>query len=273
MSGDRHQPGLLLFNSNEPAFPPYSGCSHFRLSNADDREHGDEKGDKKGPDVPKQVPDFKLILCGDGGTGKTALWKRVLTGEFERKYVATFGVEVHPLVFHTNRGPVRFSVWDTAGQEKLGGLRDGYYVDSDAALIAFSDKESLAHVANWRRDFMHVAGDVPVVAVGTKFDLAALGPADDLDSETQQDMPFFPTSSKAEGPPTAEYWSGEGLESPFLWLARELLRDPSLEFVRQPALRPPTHQPSMVQDQQQKEFERQLAGAAAFPIPGEEEDI
>lgn len=37
--------------------------------------------------------------------------KRHLTGEFE-KYVATLGVEVHPLVFHTNRGPIKFNVWD-----------------------------------------------------------------------------------------------------------------------------------------------------------------
>ena len=41
---------------------------------------------------------------------------------------ATLGVEVHPLVFHTNRGAIRFNVWDTAGQEKFGGLRDGYYI-------------------------------------------------------------------------------------------------------------------------------------------------
>ena len=71
---------------------------------------------------------FKLFLVGDGGTGK-AIWlmKRHLTGEFE-KYVATLGVEVHPLMFHTNRGPIKFNVWGTAGQEKFGGLRDGYYI-------------------------------------------------------------------------------------------------------------------------------------------------
>lgn len=31
-------------------------------------------------------------------------------------------------MFHTNRGPIKFNVWDTAGQEKFGGLRDGYYI-------------------------------------------------------------------------------------------------------------------------------------------------
>ena len=66
---------------------------------------------------------FKLVLVGDGGTGKTAFVKRHLTGEFEKKYVATLGVEVHPLMFHTSRGPIKFNVWDTAGQEDYDRLR------------------------------------------------------------------------------------------------------------------------------------------------------
>ncbi|GJU21548.1 NAC domain-containing protein [Tanacetum coccineum] len=44
--------------------------------------------------------------------------------DFELK--ATIGVEVHPLDFFTNCGKIRFYCWDTAGQEKFGGLRDGY---------------------------------------------------------------------------------------------------------------------------------------------------
>jgi hypothetical protein len=76
----------------------------------------------------QEPPKFKLILVGDGGVGKTTFVKRHRTGEFDKKYVATMGVEVHPLPFYTNLGSVIFSCWDTAGQEKFGGLRDGYYI-------------------------------------------------------------------------------------------------------------------------------------------------
>lgn len=50
---------------------------------------------------------------------------------------ATLGVEVHPIMFHTTRGLIRFNVWDTAGQEKFGGLRDGYYIQGNCAIIMF----------------------------------------------------------------------------------------------------------------------------------------
>ncbi|KAG6536917.1 hypothetical protein ZIOFF_001995 [Zingiber officinale] len=58
-------------------------------------------------------------------SGKTTFVKRHLTGEFE-KYEPTIRVEVHPLDFFTNCGKIRFYCWDTAGQEKFGGLSDGY---------------------------------------------------------------------------------------------------------------------------------------------------
>ena len=35
------------------------------------------------------VAEFKLVIVGDGGVGKTTFVKRHLTGEFEKKYIAT----------------------------------------------------------------------------------------------------------------------------------------------------------------------------------------
>jgi GTP-binding nuclear protein Ran len=63
-----------------------------------------------------QPVSFKIVLVGDGGVGKTTFVKRCRTGEFEKKYIATQGVDVVPLTFHTNYGPIIFKVWDCAGQ-------------------------------------------------------------------------------------------------------------------------------------------------------------
>lgn len=89
------------------------------------------------------MPTFKCVLVGDGGTGKTTFVKRHLTGEFEKKYVATLGVDVHPLVFHTNRGAITFNVWDTAGQEKFGGLRDGWVNEVYVKVLNFRFSKKL----------------------------------------------------------------------------------------------------------------------------------
>ena len=70
------------------------------------------------------MKSYKVCLIGDGGVGKTTWVKRHLTGDFEQKYVATLGVEDHAIDFQTNYGLIRFNVWDCAGQENFGGLRD-----------------------------------------------------------------------------------------------------------------------------------------------------
>jgi GTP-binding nuclear protein Ran len=82
--------------------------------------------DASGGAAADGAPQLKLVLVGDGGVGKTTFVKRHLTGEFEKKYVATVGAEVRSLPFTTNLGRIIFNVWDTAGQEKYSKLRDAY---------------------------------------------------------------------------------------------------------------------------------------------------
>lgn len=115
---------------------------------------------------------FKITLLGDGRVGKTTLINRHLTGQFEKKYVATLGVEVHPLRFNTNHGSKILNIWDCAGQEKFGGLRCGYYVQSEGLIVMFdlTSKVTFENVEKWINSYGRIAGG-PIVLCGTKCDL------------------------------------------------------------------------------------------------------
>jgi len=87
--------------------------------------------------------------------------------------IATLGVEVHPLQFTTNFGTICFNVWDTAGQEKFGGLRDGYYIQGQCGIIMFdvTSRITYKNVPNWHRDLERVCENIPIVLCGNKVDI------------------------------------------------------------------------------------------------------
>jgi len=206
---------------------------------------------------------FKLVLVGDGGVGKTTFVKRHLTGEFEKKYVATLGVEVHPLAFTTNLGPITFNVWDTAGQEKFGGLRDGYYIQGQCAIIMFdvTSRITYKNVPTWHKDLVRVCENIPIVLCGNKVDIKDRKvKAKAITFHRKKNLQYYDISAK----------SNYNFEKPFLWLARKLAGDSSLEFVAMPALDPPEVQmdPELL-----KQYEREIEDAKKAPLPEEDEDL
>ncbi|GFP88587.1 GTP-binding nuclear protein Ran-2, partial [Phtheirospermum japonicum] len=85
----------------------------------------------------------------------------------------TISVEVHPLDFTTNYGKIRFYCWDTAGQEKFGGLRDVYYIRGNCAIIMFdvTARVTYKNVPTWYRDLCRVCDNIPIVLCGNKIDI------------------------------------------------------------------------------------------------------
>ena len=58
-------------------------------------------------------------------------------------------------------------------------------------------------------------------------------------------------------------------EQPFLWLARKLVGDNTLQFVEAPALAPPEIQISV---DDANRYEQELAAAAAMPLPVDDDE-
>jgi len=205
---------------------------------------------------------FKLVLVGDGGTGKTTFVKRHLSGEFEKKYLPTVGVEVHPLKFHTTHGIICFNVWDTAGQEKYGGLRDGYYIQGNCGIIMFdvTSRQTYKNVPNWHRDVVRVCENIPIVLVGNKVDVMERAvKARQITFHRKKNLQYYDISAK----------SNYNFEKPFLWLAKKLANDNNLNFVQQVALERPEFE---ISEQQRAQMAQEATAAAALPFPDEGED-
>ena len=178
---------------------------------------------------------YKIVLLGNGDSGKTTLVRRLLTGEYQKLYEPTLGVEVHPFRFCVVSGStgmvsnVCFNLWDTAGQEKYADLGAGYYLCADAAIICSSatlhKKERLDDISKWVTRFQNVCDDVPIILASTKVDIFI---------STLTQAPPLITKHILTSARTCYRFS-----EPFLALAKILLDDNTLYIGESPARSPP----------------------------------
>lgn len=216
------------------------------------------------PAARAQPVEYKLVLVGDGGVGKTTLVKRHLLGEFATKYIPTLGVEVTALRFETNCGPIVFNVWDTAGQEKFGGLRDGYYVHSQCALVMFdvSSRITYQNVPQWFDDVKRACGAIPSVLVGNKVDVKERAlKAQSITYHKKRGIAYYDVSAKNQF----------NFEKPFLYLARQLTGKRELQFIGNYA-REPQAPPAMDAGSSRAVVE-QLEAARRVAIDDADDDL
>ena len=143
--------------------------------------------------MDSDILTFKVVIIGDARVGKSAFVQKYKTGHFVRKYVPTRGVKETLLHFDTSHGKMILKVWDCAGDQRYEGLRDGYYIGTNAAIVMFSltDEQSVKSLPNRINDLHRIVDshteeilnhhtqavcqfsvlDIPWTIVGNKIDL------------------------------------------------------------------------------------------------------
>ena len=126
---------------------------------------------------------LKFTLIGDGATGKSSFFERMSDGasqgyKFKKKYDATIGCDVCQLEFTSNSKKIIIHLFDTAGQEKFGELRDSYILGSDGILIMYdiSNMDTKHSVTRWINNIKRISDEnniknIPIVVCGNKLDL------------------------------------------------------------------------------------------------------
>ena len=117
---------------------------------------------------------FKIILLGSAGVGKTSLLQRFTEGEF-RTAGPTIGMQTSSKMLTNKEGKViKILAWDTAGQEKYKAITGAYYRGALGAIVVFdiADWNSFKAVGEWLKEIKASAdANMCVLLVGNKADL------------------------------------------------------------------------------------------------------
>ncbi len=119
--------------------------------------------------------NYKIIVIGDSGVGKSCLTIQAIQNKFVDLYNATIGFEFLSFNLRINKDVIKLQIWDTCGQEVYKSLITGLYRNSSLAIIVYSvaNKSSFQHIETWIKDLNKNSNNpnIKIILVGNKSDL------------------------------------------------------------------------------------------------------
>lgn len=145
--------------------------------------------------------EYKCLILGDKGVGKSSFIERHLSGNFFEEYTPTNSLRITPLRFQTNQGDVTFRVYDY-----------GYDSKPDCAIIMFDvcNRESWDHLMIYHQWLKTTFGEISIVICGNK-----------VDKKDQRESPTFVREKFGRSPLIyfeISALSNYNFEKPFLFL-------------------------------------------------------
>ncbi|XP_046651154.1 ras-related protein Rab-37-like isoform X2 [Daphnia pulicaria] len=117
---------------------------------------------------------FKVMLLGDSGVGKTCLLIRFKDKAFmSGSYIATIGIDYRNKVLVVDGAKVKLQIWDTAGQERFRSVTHAYYRDAHALFLLYdvTNRKSFDNTRAWLAEINEYAHrDVIIMLLGNKCD-------------------------------------------------------------------------------------------------------
>ena len=163
--------------------------------------------------------NFKVIIVGDSGVGKSCLLKRAVQNRFEANYQATIGFEFLLMHFQVNELKIKLQIWDTCGQEMYRSLIQGFYRNTSLALVVYdiNNIKTYDSLDIWLKDIrQHTEQDLPIFVAGNKNDLERDVPEEEAKLFINSNRIKFFTECSAK--------SGENVKEIFLEAAKHLYK-------------------------------------------------
>eukprot|EP00742_Colponemidia_sp_Colp-10_P001543 GILJ01001655.1.p1 GENE.GILJ01001655.1~~GILJ01001655.1.p1 ORF type:complete len:214 (+),score=14.92 GILJ01001655.1:184-825(+) len=155
-------------------------------------------------DVQVGIPEFKVIVLGASGVGKTSLVIRYVNGKFPHSAPATVGASFLPKKVFLDDRQINLQIWDTAGQERFQSMVPLYYRGAAAAVVVcdVSSEESIHKMKTWFAELRRHVGDSIVLAIAcNKMDTSEEPMASErfahiVEYAHSSNVPLFRTSAK-----------------------------------------------------------------------------
>ena len=85
--------------------------------------------------------NFKIIVIGNSGVGKSCLTLKATKDIFQENFVSTMGFQFYSFHVKINDKVFKLQIWDTCGQEIYRSLITNFYRNSSLAFIVFAIDE------------------------------------------------------------------------------------------------------------------------------------
>lgn len=124
---------------------------------------------------------LKMVIVGDGSTGKTVLLYAYMKKQYDEQYIPTVLDTYHAEIKAKDKR-VTLEIYDTAGQEDFAQIRTLIYPGTDVFIMCYSCvfRPSLVNVQKFwvPETIKEVDPKTPIILVGNKLDLASEQPGE-----------------------------------------------------------------------------------------------
>lgn len=145
---------------------------------------------------------YKLVVVGGGGVGKSALTIQFIQSHFVQDYDPTIEDSYRKQCVIDDR-VAQLDILDTAGQEEFSAMREQYMRTGEGFLLVFSvtDKSSFDEIPRFHTQILRVKDkdEFPMILVGNKSDLEnerTVSTAEAQEIGRQLKIPYLETSAK-----------------------------------------------------------------------------
>ena len=161
---------------------------------------------------------FKLMLIGESGVGKSCLLMRFCDDCFTPSFITTIGIDFKIRTIEVDGKRIKLQIWDTAGQERFRTITYAYYRGAMGVLVVYdvTNEQSFLSIRNWMQNIDQYAPEgVQRVLIGNKCDMSARKVVEYSTGKALADeynVRFFETSAK----------SAINVDEAFISLARDI---------------------------------------------------